>query len=85
MTREEIFLKFQDILTTEFAIEKDLITPGARLYEDLELDSIDVVDLLVKMKGFLSGNIEPDKFKKALTIQDVVDIIHPLVKTPNDV
>ena len=80
MTKEEIFQKFKDVLVTDFEIEEESITPDTKLYEDLELDSIDAVDLMVKMKGYLEGKIEPEQFKKAITIQDVVDILHPLVK-----
>ena len=82
MTKEEVFLKFQEILIKEFDIGKEVITPEAKLYEDLELDSIDLIDLMVKMKEYLSGKIEPEQFKKAVTIQDVVDIIYPLIKKP---
>ena len=82
MTKEEVFSKFQEILIKEFEVDKEAITPSAKLYEDLELDSIDLIDLMVKMKAFLSGKIEPEQFKKAVTIQDVVDILHPLIKKP---
>ena len=80
MTKEEIFQKIKDILAGEFKIEEASITPEAKLYQDLELDSIDAVDLLVKMKEYVQGKIEPDQFKKAVTIQDVVDILHPLIQ-----
>lgn len=80
MTKEEIFLKFQEILVAEFEIEKEAITPDAKLYDDLDLDSIDAIDLMVKMKEYLTGKIEPEQFKKAVTIQDVVDMLHPLAK-----
>ena len=82
MTREAIFEKMRDILVDEFEIEKDSITPEARLYQDLELDSIDAVDLLVKVKGFVSGKIDPELFKKAVTVQDVIEILYPLVQEP---
>ena len=82
MTREEIFQKMQDILTGDFELKKGTVTPEARLYEDLELDSIDAVDLLVKMKEFIPGKIDPESFKKAVTVQDVVDILYPLVQNP---
>jgi acyl carrier protein len=81
MTKEEIFQKIKDILHAEFEIDKEAIVPGARLYQDLELDSIDAVDLLVKMKGLIPGKIDPESFKKAATVQDVVDILYPLTQT----
>ena len=80
MTREEIFQKIQDILTLEFELEREAVTNEAKLYEDLELDSIDAVDLLVKMKEFIPGKVDPESFKKAATVQNVVDIIYPLVQ-----
>jgi acyl carrier protein len=79
MTREEILHKIQDILTEEFELERSAIVPDAKLYQDLELDSIDAVDLLVKMKGFIPGKIDPEQFKKAVTVQDVVDLLYPLI------
>ena len=80
MTREDILQKMKGILAAEFEIEKDAVTPEAKLYDDLELDSIDAVDLLVKMKEFIPGKIDPELFKKAVTIQDVVDVLYPLVQ-----
>jgi len=80
MTRDEIFQKMQDILVEEFELERDAVTPQAKLYDDLELDSIDAVDLLVKMKEFIPGKIDPEMFKKARTVQDVVDILYPMVQ-----
>jgi len=80
MTREDILHKIQDILNEEFEIPKDTIVPSAKLYQDLELDSIDAVDLLVKMKGFIQGKIDPESFKKAVTVQDVVDLLYPLIQ-----
>ena len=79
MTKEEIFKKLAEILSGDFKIDKATITQEAKLYLDLELDSIDAVDLLVKMKEYIPGRVEPEQFKKAVTIQDVVDILHPLI------
>jgi len=80
MTREDILQKMRDILVDEFEIEKNAVTFEAKLYDDLELDSIDAVDLLVKMKEFIPGKIDPELFKKAVTVQDVVDVLYPLVQ-----
>ena len=82
MTKEEILQKIQDILSEEFEIEREAIIGGAKLYDDLDLDSIDAVDLLVKMKEYIPGKIDPELFKKAVTVQDVVDILQPLVQKP---
>jgi acyl carrier protein len=80
MIKEEIVRKMRSILTEEFEIDEKAITPNAKLYEDLELDSIDAVDLLVKMKEFIPGKIDPELFKKARTVDDLVEILYPLVQ-----
>ena len=58
------------------------LVPEARLYEDLELDSIDAVDLIVKLKSMLPRNIDPEVFKAVRTLQDVVDAIYGLIHEP---
>ena len=80
MTKEEIFAKLQDVLENEFAVEKSDVKLESKLFEDLDLDSIDAVDLVVKMKPYINGNIDPEMFKSAKTIQNVVDILEPLAK-----
>jgi len=80
MTKDDILQKIQDILTEEFEIEKSAVVPEAKLYQDLELDSIDAVDLLVKMKGLIPGKIDPESFKKAVTVQDVAELLYPLIQ-----
>ena len=79
-TREEILNKLTEILVDEFEIKKDLIVPDANLFEDLELDSIDAVDLAVKVQYFTEKKIPPENFKKIRTIDDVVDTIEDLLK-----
>ena len=77
MTKEEIFDKLKAILSKEFEIEEDKITPAAKLADDLELDSIDSSDLIVKMKDFIPGKVDPTIFKTVKTMQDVVDALYP--------
>lgn len=79
-TREEILNKLTEILVDDFEIKKDLIVPNANLFEDLELDSIDAVDLAVKVQYFTERKIPPENFKKIRTIDDVVDTIEDLLK-----
>nr|AGS53039.1 acyl carrier protein [uncultured bacterium contig00031] len=79
-TKDEIFQKLQEILAKEFEIEAESITPESQLYEDLELDSIDAVDLLVKMKQYVPGKIDPEQFKKVKTVQDIVDVLYTLIQ-----
>ncbi len=80
MEKKEIFEKIKAALIENFDLEEGRIVPDAKLYEDLELDSIDAVDLIVKLKSFLPRNIDPESFKKMRTLQNVVDGIYNLVQ-----
>lgn len=77
MTKDEIYNKLKSILVSEFEIEESKITPDALLGDDLDLDSIDSIDLIVKMKDFIPGKIDPAIFKTVKTVQDVVDALYP--------
>ena len=79
MSNEEIFAKLKDILVSEFEIDAGDITPDATLFDDLELDSIDSIDLIQKMKEFMpeGTKIDPAIFKSVKTVQDVVVALVP--------
>ena len=74
-SREEIYNKLAEILVDEFEISQDLVKPEANLFEDLELDSIDAVDLAVKLQFFTDKKISPENFKQIRTVDDVVNAI----------
>lgn len=62
-----------------FGIEKERLTPTAQLYQDLEIDSIDAIDLMVKIQKMIGKRMQPEAFKSVRTIGDVVDVIEKLV------
>ena len=80
MKKEEIFNELKKILAAEFEIDENIITPEADLREQLNLDSIDAIDLFVKMKEYIpagKGNIDPMILRTVRTVQDVVDALYP--------
>ena len=80
MTKDELYSKLKETLVNDFDIDEADILPDANIITDLDLDSIDAVELIVKMKPLLNGKIEPEDFKSVKTVQDVVDILAPLSK-----
>ena len=84
MTKDDIFAKIVDILQQTFDIEPSRITREARLGEDLDIDSIDAVDLIVQLKPLVGKRLQPEAFKTVRTVQDVVDALYGLVhETPH--
>jgi acyl carrier protein len=72
MNREQIYQALSQNLQELFGVAPEIIKPEARLYEDLDIDSIDAVDLIVKMRQLTGKRIEPEMFKTVRTIDDVV-------------
>ena len=62
-----------------FDIDAARITPEAKLYDDLDIDSIDAVDLIVQLKPIAGKRLNAEAFKSVRTIQDVVDALYQLV------
>ncbi|MEG1210762.1 MAG: acyl carrier protein [Leclercia sp.] len=78
--QESIYQEVTSLLIKLFEIAPDDITPEARLYEDLELDSIDAVDMIVHLQKKTGKKIKPETFKSVRTVQDVVDAVEQLLR-----
>jgi len=77
---QTIYQEVSALLIKLFEIEPDRISPDARLYEDLELDSIDAVDMIVHLQKKTGKKIKPEAFKSVRTVQDVVNAVEQLLK-----
>ena len=78
-SREDILAHLRQVLVESFELEEDLIQEDADLYEDLDIDSIDAVDLMIGLKDLTGKKIDPEDFKKVRTVRDVVDALHQLM------
>lgn len=74
-TKEEIYSRVVTMLHEMFELDQTRITPEANLYSDLDIDSIDAVDLAVKLTQLTGKRLEPQVFKSVRTVQDVVDAL----------
>ncbi|MBB5205759.1 acyl carrier protein [Inhella inkyongensis] len=79
MTEQEIFARLRTILIETFDIEAERIRPDAKLYEDLDIDSIDAVDLIVKLKPLVGRRLQPEAFKAVRTLDDVTRALQSLL------
>lgn len=76
ISKDEILAKLSGYLQDLFEVPAEKIIPGARLFEDLDLDSIDAVDLVVKLQEYTGKKIAPAEFKSVRTVGDVVDKVY---------
>lgn len=78
MNQNEIFELLRNTLVDEFEVDAGHIVMDARLNEDLDLDSIDAVDLVVRLQQVTKKKIKPDDFKEVRTVGDVVSSVEKL-------
>jgi acyl carrier protein len=78
-SREEILDYLRATLVELFELKPEQIVPEANLYTDLDIDSIDAVDLILKLKDLTGRKIQPQTFKHVRTVGDVVDAIESLM------
>lgn len=79
MEKETVQSEIYKALNELFEIELDEISPEKRLYEDFDLDSIDAVDLIVRLQDLTDIKVNPDQFKTIRTVQDIVDVVYDIV------
>ena len=78
-TKEEIKTKLLEILEEDFEVDKASVTDNSNLFTELDFDSIDAVDLAVRLQQFTDKKISPEEFKQIRTISDVVNAIYELI------
>lgn len=78
-SREEVFDIVYDILVKDFECSREDLKPETRLFEDLDLDSIDAVDFLVRLQKLTEKRVNPEDFKKIRTLDDLVNVIEKII------
>ena len=86
MTREKIIELINQIFVEQFELEPDQLQPDKRIFEDLGLDSLDIVDLITGLQRKFSiplrGN---EQVRQVRTLKDVYDLFEKLVKENPDI
>lgn len=77
--KEEILSELTGILVEMFEVDAADVTPDAQLSDDLDIDSIDAVDLIVRLKELTGKKIAPEEFKSVRTVGDVVTAIEKVM------
>ena len=80
-SRDQVAEMLTGLLVDMFEVEPEAIIPTAKLYEDLDVDSIDAVDLIVELRNITGKQIDPDVFKSVRTVDDVVNAVMEIIGT----
>ena len=77
--KDNIFRELRATLVELFEIDAARVVPEARLYEDLEIDSIDAIDLMDRLRRQTGRKISIENFRSVRTVGDLIQVIHGLV------
>lgn len=80
MTKEDIFNKLKTVLVDAFQLDPERITMESHLFEDLDLDSIDAVELAIQLQDITGRRVKAEEFKGVRTVSDVVETIHKMLQ-----
>lgn len=79
--REQIMTELTRVLVEMFEVDEDDVVPEARLYEDLDIDSIDAIDMVIRLKEITGKKVSPEDFKSVRTVEDVVEATMKLLES----
>lgn len=77
-TKEELLSVITTMLVDMFELDAEDVQLEANLYQDLDIDSIDAVDMVVELKKMTGKKIMPEDFKSVRTVADVIDVVYQL-------
>lgn len=83
-TKEEIYEKIKSALVEEFEVEEDSISMESNLFTDLELDSLDAIDLMVTLDKELGIEIKTEEMQDLRTVEDVCNFVSSFVTDNNE-
>ena len=81
LSREQIFTELKQELSSLFELPPDKIALKSRLYDDLDLDSIDAIDLVVRLQDLTKKRLKPEQFKAVRTVEDVVNAVEQMLRS----
>jgi acyl carrier protein len=79
-SKQDIFEQLRGVLHELFEIDPAQVTLDAHLYDDLEIDSIDTIDLILRLKEMTGRKIQPEQFRNVRTVGDAVAALEALLQ-----
>ncbi len=76
---DDIHEHLKRVLAELFEIDPAKVSLEARLYDDLDIDSIDAIDLMLKLKETTGRKIQPEEFRHVRTVADIVEAVRTML------
>ncbi len=74
-SRDEVFEKLSEILADSFELDRTKITPSSTLYEELDLDSIDAIDIFTQLRELTGRRPDPADARQVRTVSELIDFV----------
>lgn len=78
-SKDDIYQKVTTILVDLFEIDPNSISKDSLLFDDLDIDSIDAIDLILELKSYTGKKVPPEDFKSIRTVGDIVNKVSELL------
>ena len=76
MTKDEVLAKVKEIIVEQLGADESDITLAASFRDDLEADSLDLVELIMAFEEEFGGEISDEEAQKITTVGEAVDYLH---------
>lgn len=76
----DIYQHIQGLMVELFELDADAIVPEAQLYDDLDIDSIDAVNLMIELRPYVGRKLTPKDFQSIRTVQHMIDEIEIVLR-----
>ena len=78
-SKEDVLEAIKGVLVSEFECDSEALVPEAKLFDDLDLDSIDAVDLVVRLQNITGLKVKAEDFKSIRALGDISDVVWRLL------
>ncbi len=82
-SRDEVFEKLSEILADSFELDRKKIAPTSTLYEELDLDSIDAIDIFTQLREMTGRRPDPADARKVRTVDELIDFVFAEIDKTN--
>jgi acyl carrier protein len=74
-SREEVFERVKEVLTEQLGVDENEVTEDASFQEDLDAESLDIVELIMELEDQFGNTISDDDAQKIQTVGQAVDYV----------
>ena len=84
MDRATLEKEINEVMVEGFELDPSQLTANAKIVDDLELDSLDAIDMLVFLEDKIKIKVDAETFRSVQTLGDVYNVVEKIMKDSNN-